>query len=114
MRTKGGGYRSSRSASFFPSEAYKRFSKDAIKQIWAQVETKQGGFDAIATPVRVTYVFYQKGRMRQDSANAQQAIDDVLQASGLLLNDSQIIKWSGEIITGAPDWKTTVVIERLT
>lgn len=107
-----------------PSEAYEKFEQLALDQLIKLGLTKFTGFDekknkvyaspvAIATKCHINYIFHLKGLGNQDGDNIQAGINDILQKAGIIINDRQMRSWHGEIIEGAPEWKTFVEIVEL-
>lgn len=88
-----------------PSLAFERFKEEAL---WQLKRYKQ------ATPIgqcRITYDFFQKGKLKQDPDNAVASINDVLQEAGIIENDSEIIFGTWEIFRESEDWVTKIKIE---
>lgn len=94
-----------------PSVAYERFQAEAVLQIREEMHKK--GWTKISIPVRIDYVFFQKGRMRQDVDNAMGSVNDVLQDAGLIQDDNLIVKGTFEKIGGCPNWSTYITIRNL-
>ena len=90
-----------------PSKAFMRFEKESLPQLYGLVKKP---FDV---PVFVSYVFYQKGKYRQDLDNAICSIGDVLQEAGIILDDTLITMIAAEKIGGAKDWLTEINIEEI-
>ena len=88
------------------SEAYENFEQMAL---W-QLKSCRERFDC---PVRVKYVFELQGRQDIDADNAMASINDVLQLSGVLVNDKSIVAGSFEKIAGCADHKTMLEIEEV-
>ena len=89
-----------------PSLAYEKFRETAL---W-QLKIVKDRFD---TPVFIDYHFYQKGRLSQDSDNAQASINDVLQEAGIISDDTLITEGHFKKSGGYKDWSTTVEIKQL-
>ena len=88
-----------------PSKAYERFHEDALWQL-------KGVKEKFTGPVMVNYVFYQKGKMRQDVDNAMASINDVLQDAGII-DDDVNIKCGVFYKYSAKEWSTEVEIVRI-
>lgn len=90
--------------SFFtaPSAAFRRFERDALKQL-AGTPTYKGHVD-------VTYTFYQKGKLDFDIDNAITSINDVLQKAGIIDNDKNIVSITASKEGGYKDWRTDIEI----
>ena len=73
-----------------PSAAFMAFQADAmpkLKAAWA-------GRDPIDTPVNLAAVFY-RDALRGDAVGYYQAIADVLQKAGVVVDDELIKQWDG-------------------
>lgn len=72
-----------------PSKAYKKYEKDALKQI----EDRYGGFHhpLITTPVNIQCVFYMQTKRSVDLPNLLESVDDILVKSGVIEDDASRI-----------------------
>jgi len=86
-----------------PSLGFERFRESAL---WQLKKYKI----YVNEPVTINYVFYQKGKLKQDVDNAIASINDVLQDAGIIENDDLIFAGHFQKIQGAPDWKTEIEI----
>jgi len=91
-----------------PSQAYDNFRAMAIPQL--KQHTYSQSFKPFANPIKVDYVFYRKGKLKQDVSNAIASIEDVLQDAGIILDDELIQEGSFKRYSGCEDWKTEIVI----
>lgn len=89
-----------------PSKAYERFHEDALWQL-KKIKIKFTG------RVHIQYIFYQKGKMRQDADNAIASINDVLQDAGIIKDDNNIV--SGEFVKlgNCDAWETEITIKEI-
>src|SRR5579872_2713280 len=87
-----------------PSKAYVTFKKDAGKQLLQYQRQLLKG------KLFIRYVFYQKGKLRQDFDNAIGSINDILQDFNYIENDKDILTGEFEIVTNAKEWKTILEI----
>lgn len=87
------------------SKQWKKFEAIALKQIEKYQYVKFNG------PIKIDYVFYFKGGMAVDVDNAMAGINDILQTSGIIDDDKNIVKGSFEIVKGSTDWVSEVSIE---
>lgn len=90
-----------------PSAAYEAFHDYALLQI----NRYRGSFTG---PVHIQYIFYVKGKMRQDISNAIQSIDDILQDAGVIADDYDICEGKFCRVMGCKDWSTDLIITDLT
>lgn len=91
-----------------PSEAYDNFKAVAIPQIKQYMYDRD--FHIFDKPVMVDYVFYRKGKLKQDVDNSISSINDIMQDAGLLLDDDLIQRGTFNRYSGCDDWKTEVTI----
>lgn len=102
-----------------PSKQYKTFEKDALQQLVDQGLTDLVGKDEympvkmFTTPIKVDYIFHMKGKMDSDGDNMEAGINDILQKSGIIQNDSLIREWTGKKIPLCLQWKTEITITTL-
>jgi Holliday junction resolvase RusA-like endonuclease len=94
-----------------PSKAHQNFHTQAMADL--EIIKRLNKYTTIENPVRVDYEFHIKGRYDQDTANSKQTIDDILQDSGIILNDSQIIEGSFKKIRGCSEWETVITVTEL-
>ena len=87
-----------------PSKAFEAFRESALWQL-KKVHTKFTG------PISVSYMFIQKGKMKQDVDNAIASINDVLQDAGIIDDDVNIISGTFNKVSGK-DWKTIIGIKQ--
>lgn len=91
-----------------PSKGYETFKGIAIPQIKQYMYSQT--FEPFASPIHIDYVFYRKGKYKQDVDNAIASINDILQDAGLIVDDDLIESGSFRIIKNCSDWKTTLTI----
>lgn len=94
-----------------PSEAYENFRASAIPQIKQYMYCQT--FKPFANPIKVDYVFYRKGKLKQDFDNAIASINDILQDSGMILDDELIQEGTFKRFSGCKEWKTEIVINNI-
>lgn len=94
-----------------PSEAYDNFRAIAIPQIKQHMYSQ--AFRQFAKPIKVDYVFYRKGKLKQDVSNAIASIEDIMQDAGLIADDELIQEGSFKRLSGCEDWKTEVEINEI-
>lgn len=92
-----------------PSKAYMAFEESALYQLMGH----RPKYGTLTGPVEVDYIFYQKGRMRQDLDNAIASIGDVLEKAGVIEDDNQIEIIRAEKHHGNKDWSTEILITDL-
>jgi Holliday junction resolvase RusA-like endonuclease len=74
-----------------PSQANQVWHRDAVAQLRAQWRGAKGPLPALTGPVSVTYRFLLPDRRSEpDADNLMAAVNDALQAAGVLANDRQI------------------------
>jgi Holliday junction resolvase RusA-like endonuclease len=76
-------------ARVFPSAKYRAFARVAVPQLRAQHM-----IGPLADPVHVKATFYREAN-RGDLIGYMQALADVLEEAGVLVNDRQIVCWDG-------------------
>ena len=86
-----------------PGQAYENFKDEAM---WGLKKIK----DRFPGDIRIDYVFYRKGKERQDVDNAICSINDVLQDAEIISDDANIRRGSFDIIPGGKEWYTVVRI----
>jgi len=91
-----------------PSEAYENFKSVAIPQLKALTYSRD--FKIIDSAVRVDYVFYRKGKYKQDFDNAIASINDILQDAGIIVDDELIQEGTFKRYVGCSEWKTELEI----
>lgn len=97
-----------------PSEAYERFKVDAKWQIQNIKVDDLGMIDfPLSNDLEVTTTFHAKGDLQFDGDNAHTGILDILQDSGIIVNDKQVRKGHYEIIPGYKEWETVINIKSL-
>ena len=79
-----------------PSEAHEKWHKGAILEcLYIKAELVRSGVSLpIADAVNVRAVFYRESRVG-DACGFYQALGDLLQDAGIIVNDSQIASWDG-------------------
>lgn len=82
-----------------PSAPYERWAKTAI--LFARAEWNRNGRQALAEPVRVGATFY-RARRTGDLINYCQALADVLQDAGVLVDDKWVYAWDGSRLDHDP------------
>ena len=82
-----------------------RFEKQALTQLAAV----RGHFTG---PIKVTYIFYLKGRLNLDLDNGIASINDVLQKAGIIDDDKNVVEIEAKKINGNKDWKTIIDIAK--
>lgn len=76
-----------------PSAAHDHWFRRALPQVvsaWRR--------PPITVPVRVAAIFHRADRRRIDLVNAMQALADLLERAGVILNDSLVASWDGSRI----------------
>lgn len=88
------------------SASYEKFKKDALSQLrqWAA---------SVPGPYRMDYCFEMRGKGATDGDNMEASINDVLQEAGIIDDDKNILKWSGEKVLNAKEYRTTVRISTI-
>lgn len=76
-------------ARVFPSAKYRSYARSAVPQLRAQHL-----IGPTAEPVHVKATFYREAN-RGDLIGYMQALADVLEEAGVLVNDRQIVSWDG-------------------
>ena len=94
-----------------PSQAYDNFRALAMVQL--KPHTYSHSFKPFANAIKVDYVFYRKGKLKQDISNAMASIEDVLQDAGIIVDDELIQEGSFKRYSGCTDWKTEITIQEL-
>jgi Holliday junction resolvase RusA-like endonuclease len=79
-----------------PSKAFKAWEREALPQLRGAVP------EPIAAPVQVSAMFYREAN-RGDLIGYMQALADVLEKAGVLVNDAQIVCWDGTRMTKDKD-----------
>lgn len=92
---------------FTSSKAWKKFEKSALEQLLAYKRYRFKG------SVYVFYEFFYKGKLSLDIDNAMAGINDVLEAGGIIENDSNIIQGGFKIHKGCDEWRTQITIRKL-
>lgn len=97
-RVRGGG--------IYCTKAWKAYEESALKQLLQYRERYTGS-------VYVYYTFEIKGKMDIDTSNAITALDDLLEKSGIIDNDKNIV--GGEFVKyhGFEDWVTKIRIKEV-
>lgn len=88
------------------SKAYLEFEESALWQLKAYKERHKG-------PVDVVYTFEMKGKLDADCDNLIGGINDILEKSGIIDNDKNIVSGSFVKYHGFKDWRTMVRIEEV-
>ena len=88
------------------SKGYRQFEKGALAQL-KEVKNRYHG------KVNVDYTFYLKGKLDADLDNLVTSVTDVLQKSGIIDNDKNIISSTAIKYAGNNDWKTEIEINKL-
>lgn len=86
-----------------PSTAYNKFRKEALKQI--VVRTR------IASPYVLSYRFEMKGKLDTDIDNMIAGINDILQETGIIDDDKNIVQITAHKTSGFADWRTIIEVE---
>lgn len=92
-----------------PNKAYKAFEESALQQLKFNTMTTP----TITTPVWVAYEFNIKGKLDIDIDNAMASINDILQKSGIIEDDAQIVQGSFIKRRGQKDWETKISINEV-
>lgn len=94
-----------------PSQAYDNFRASAIPQIKQHMYYQS--FKPFANPIKVDYIFYRKGKLKQDISNAMASIEDVMQDAGLIIDDELIQDGTFKRFSGCEEWKTEITITEI-
>ena len=94
-----------------PSQAYDNFRASAIPQIKQYMYYQT--FKPFANPIKVDYIFYRKGKLKQDISNAMASIEDVMQDAGLIIDDELIQEGTFKRFSGCEEWKTEITITEI-
>jgi Holliday junction resolvase RusA-like endonuclease len=93
-----------------PAKGYSRWLKDARPQVKAQTRGIPGL--PLTAPVSVKVLAYRWTRRKIDLANILSAVDDMLEACGVLADDAQVESHDGSRkILGVPKDEARVEIE---
>ena len=81
------------------TKRYKEWEKGVLDQLWVQRMQYQasmtGPWEPIAEPVQVTFIFYIRKKGKYDLSNLYQGIEDALEKSQILEDDSLIESHDG-------------------
>jgi len=77
-----------------PSKAYRAYEKHAIRLLKAEAGQTFSG------PIAVRVLYWLKDNRRPDLTNLLQATADILEKSGVIANDRNIVSWDGSRIAG--------------
>ena len=86
------------------SKAYLRFEKDALMQL---LPYRKYRFNRT---IKVEYHFYIQGKYHVDGDNLMAGINDILQKSGIILDDDLIIEGCFKKYGGSAGWSTKISI----
>lgn len=89
------------------SKAYIKFEKDALEQLLSQKQVKFDNF------ITVDYAFYIQGKYHVDVDNLIAGINDILEKSGIIKNDDNIVSGCFKKIGGSAGWSTKITIREL-
>ena len=97
--------RNRRTGKMFPvsSKAYLKFKRDSLAQLFLIN-------DSFENSVHIDYLFCTKGKQKIDIDNAMASINDILEDSQILKNDSLIKSTYARLEHGYQEWKTYVRI----
>jgi Holliday junction resolvase RusA-like endonuclease len=95
-----------------PSTAYIGWHENAMADLF-EWKYKNHWTKPIQKEVRVNWTFFLKGKYKQDTSNAMQGIEDVLQEAGIIEDDFLFAENHTKRIRECEDWKTIVEIEEL-
>lgn len=88
------------------SKAYLKFEKNALEQLKKCKERYTRNVD-------VSYTLNYKGLLWTDADNSIAGLNDILQKSGILLDDKQITSGTFIVNTGCKEWSSQIEITQV-
>lgn len=88
----------------FYSKAWRKFEKESLLQI------KNNG--QVKSPYDITFTFEMKGKGgNSDLDNCVTSVMDILQKSGVIDNDKNVMSFCANKVLNCKEWKTIVEVE---
>lgn len=92
-------FRNGKRTVVLPSAPYERWARTAV--LFARAEWNRNSRQPIAAPVRIAATFF-RARRTGDLVNFLQAVADVLEDAGVVVDDKWIVSWDGSRLDHDP------------